>query len=190
MGSNGFEIVKELLEEIFEILRLKRIYRTGWGYYGYGPPESVAAHTFGVASLTLLIGSYLKNRGEKLDLEKALKMAVIHDFGEARLGDLHLEARKLLGKENVKKAERAAIQKVLKNEELLEIWEEFEKGESREAKFVRAMDKLELLMEAFERGKDVKSRVMDIFNTLENREFTNNFEILKQILAELEASLG
>lgn len=178
--------MKEIVRKIQDFLRLKRTIRSGWGYYGYGPQETVASHTFGTAILTLLIGREVQKSGVKLDLFKALTMALIHEVGETRLGDLHLEARRFLGEEYVSKTEQKVAGEVLKDDYLQAIFEEFEEGKSAEAKFVRAIDKLELLIEAKERAKPNSERTVDIFETPINRKFMEEFPVIRDLLEYLK----
>ncbi len=179
--------IRRVLEDFF---RLKRTYRSGWSYYGQGPGETIAAHTFGVAILTLLVGRELQKQGVALDLHKALVMALIHEVGETRLGDLHLEARRFLGTEAVRRAEEAAVQEVLEDEELVGLWREFEAGESTEAQFVRALDKLELLFEAVERAKSPRERVQTIFQTPSNRRYFERFPVIQILFETLQREIG
>ncbi len=171
-----------------DLLRLKRTLRTGWDYYGYGPPETVAAHSFGVAVLTLLLGRELQRQGKPVNLERALVMALIHEAGEARIGDLHLEARRWIGPA-VDQGERAAAQEVLKDPELVDLYREFEAGESLEARLVRAADKLELLVEARERARHPREVVRTIFFTPDTRRALAEFPELQAWLQELERDL-
>ena len=79
-----------LIEFISEVGRLKRLPRTGWVESGVPDPESVADHSFRVALLTLVLAD-LKG----LDALKAVRMALIHDLGEAETGDLTPARRRL-----------------------------------------------------------------------------------------------
>lgn len=177
--------MKELTQKIFDFLRLKRVLRSGWSYYGYGPEENVASHIFGTAILTLLIGREIQRTGVELDLLKAIIMALIHEVGETRLGDLHLEARRFLGEEHVINTEQEVAKSVLKDEYLESIFKEFEEGKSREAKLVHDIDRLELLIEAKERSKPESYRIVNIFNTAKNKGFMSEFSILKKLSEHL-----
>ncbi|HXG86548.1 MAG TPA: HD domain-containing protein, partial [Pyrinomonadaceae bacterium] len=83
---------------------------------------------------------------EKVNTEKVIKMLLIHDIGEIDAGDVfffdEVERTKVVEKE-VRAVKR--IFGILPNEiegELLEIWNEFENGETKEAKFARAIDRV------------------------------------------------
>ncbi len=174
--------MKEIINLIQEVERLKFIPRLGWTYYGIKFPESVAEHSFLVVFLSLIVGLLLLKRGENVDLKKILIMAIIHELGEARIGDIHLVAKKYLGFDNVNNAEKKVVFDLLNGlnlEELKEIYEEFMEGKSREAIIVRACDKLELLIQA----KIYK--LEEFFKNDENLNEIEKEEIIKEIFTYL-----
>jgi len=72
----------KLLEFIRIVNKLKHIKLTGWVEREIKNPESVADHSFMVALLCILLGN------RKINREKAIKMALIHDLAEAEIGDI------------------------------------------------------------------------------------------------------
>jgi putative hydrolase of HD superfamily len=126
--------------------KLKSTLRHGWT--STGRQESVAEHSWRVSLMIILLSPYLK---EKIIIEKALKMAIIHDLAECKTGDIHFfEIKNDITKKNKKYENEKKImiemKKVLDNEmgeELFNLWIEFEENISYEAKFVLAVDKLE-----------------------------------------------
>jgi putative hydrolase of HD superfamily len=174
--------MKEIINLIQEVERLKFIPRLGWTYYGIKFPESVAEHSFLVVFLSLIVGLLLLKRGENVDLKKILIMAIIHELGETRIGDIHLVAKKYLGFDNVNNAEKKAVFDLLNGlnlEELKEIYEEFMESKSRESIIVRACDKLELLIQA----KIYK--LEEFFKNNENLSEIEKEEIIKEIFTYL-----
>lgn len=128
-----------------DILRLKRTPRTGWRLHGVPVVESVADHTFGAAMLAWRLAREV----EGLDANKVVLMCLFHDFHESRLGDIPTPAKDYLGRERIKEAERdIAADQWQGDEETLAILEEFLEGETEEAKLARAIDHLELLIQA------------------------------------------
>lgn len=91
----------------------------------------------------------------KINIEKALKMAIIHDLGEASIGDVHyLENHNSAERKQIRaEKEKQAIEDIrnlLNNplgNALAQLWNEFEFSDSEEAKFVRALDKLEAYLQ-------------------------------------------
>ena len=141
-----------ILRTYLEITGLKGLPRAGWLLRGVSPDdcESVADHTLGVAALCLLL---LDGRG--LDRGKVLHMAVLHDLGEARVGDLTpVDGVSSADKHRL---EAGAVQGIMGGlrggGRHLAIWQEYEDGETPEARFVRQVDKLEMALQAAAYGQ-------------------------------------
>jgi len=123
--------------------KLKRIKRQGWLDAGIPKEqaESVADHSF----RTALLVAFLTD--PELDMAKALKMALVHDLGEAEVGDL--TPRSHVPRTKKAQMEEAAV-RALDNDEVLALWREFEEGKSPEAKAVREADRYEMVIQAME----------------------------------------
>ncbi|WP_457614658.1 HD domain-containing protein [Methanopyrus sp.] len=132
------------------IYRLKRVLRTGWLVRGVprSSVESVAEHSFGAAVLAWEICRRLVDRGIDLNPYEAVLMALIHDLPEALTLDLDVEASRVFG-DAKRKAERKAAECVLDGE-LLDLWREFERRESPEAKAAKLADILDMALQALE----------------------------------------
>lgn len=122
---------------------LKRIKRQGWLDAGLPPEkaESVADHSFRTAFLVAFVS------GPDINLAKALKMALVHDLGEAGIGDL--TPRSKVPKKKKREMEERAVA-ALGNGEVLALWKEFEEGKSPEARAVREADRYERVIQAME----------------------------------------
>lgn len=122
---------------LMEALSLKSLPRAGWLRLGKHDPESVGAHSWGVALAALV------RCPPELDRSKVLAMAILHDLAEARVGDITPYDR--IPKEEKQRRERLAILSMLHSHPHLKvIWDEMEAGNSAEAKFVKEMDRLDL----------------------------------------------
>lgn len=91
----------------------------------------------------------------KLDQLKLIKMALIHDLGEAQIGDIIWERGvKTVGSQHEKHTdENKAISQIFADSsfaEYVELWLEFEKQKSKEAKVLKLIDKLEMAFQAYE----------------------------------------
>ncbi len=132
----------------FEILHLKQVFRKGWLERGLPPArcESVAEHSFGNAMLCLLLAQQAPN----LNVEKILRMALIHDIGEVYVGDL--TPTDAVDPQEKYAMEKQAVLKILSGlpagETLLENWEEYEAQVTPEAQFVKQVDRLEFALQA------------------------------------------
>lgn len=133
----------------FEMCQLKQLFRQGWLRVGVSPAqcESVAEHSLGVAFLTLLLA---ENEVGGVDAVRAVRMALLHDLGEAKVGDLTPHDGVATGDKHAQ--ERQAVVQILsglpRGEEYVALWEEYERGESPEAKLVRQADRLEMGLQA------------------------------------------
>lgn len=129
---------------------LKNIQRTGWVDVGVYQPESVADHTFRTAFLCMLYADI-----ENLDTLQLLRMSMVHDLAEAIIGDLTPKQKT----EETKQNEETAIRDMLKllpepqRETFLAVWSEYQQGETREAKAVKQLDKIEMALQATEYKK-------------------------------------
>lgn len=140
------------LDALLAALALKDERRTGWQLRGVEDPESVAAHSWGVAYLCLL---YADRAG--VDAERALRLAVLHDLAEAETGDVPTrvdESKQPLGAAEKLAAERAAIDDLLApfDPDHETSWVEYEERDHREddetALFVKDMDLVDMCLQA------------------------------------------
>ncbi|MBN2509531.1 MAG: HD domain-containing protein [Spirochaetales bacterium] len=114
---------------------------------GIESPESVGEHIFSTVVLAVLIIDQLKEAGISVDKAKLLKMAALHESGEILTGDIPAPATALFGKDEKSRVEREAAKKVLKGfPGLFTLVQEFEDGESPEAKIVKSIDKIQMMI--------------------------------------------
>ncbi|MFN0086884.1 MAG: HD domain-containing protein [Blastocatellia bacterium] len=149
---------KELLNFLTELMRLKSVPRIGWLLRGVRDVESVASHTYGVAVIAMLLADRARERGMKVDVERVLRMALMHDLTEARTGDLPSTIKKYFGKKNVKDADDMIAGEMFAalgplGESYRELWLEYEHRECLESKLVKAADKFDLLLQSIEYEK-------------------------------------
>lgn len=129
-----------------ELEILQRMPRTGFVMSGVEGPQTIAAHSFAVALWCLFLLERLPKR-TRVDQAKMLRMAVLHEIAEARIGDIPAPARRYLGDSTISRAERAAVDEMLVSfpDSWRACWHEFEDGSTIEARIVRAADKIELM---------------------------------------------
>jgi putative hydrolase of HD superfamily len=142
-----------MLQTLIELQRLKNLDRTGWTLRGLAPgTESVAAHSFGVAVTAMLLVDELALLGVATDRERILRMALLHDWAEARIGDLPRTATQYFGAKPRKLAETAAFADIVRffpaAEALYrELFHEYEQKTTLEARLVKVADVVDLLVE-------------------------------------------
>ncbi|RDI71282.1 HD domain-containing protein [Halopelagius longus] len=137
------------VDALLETYDLKDERRTGWQLRGVSDPESVAAHSWGVAYLCLCFA----DRAEDVDPDRAVRLAVLHDTAEARTGDEATRAdpdAETPDPEEKERRERAAIADLLApfSDDLRDAWEEYEARETETARFVKDMDLLDMCLQA------------------------------------------
>jgi len=166
--------MENLLKFFIEVGKLKKIKRKGWVLRGIKNPETIAAHTFRMTIMAWLLCSK-----KRLNLNKVLKMCLIHDLCEVRAGDttpydkilpldkkqwkaimnkwprLSQTNKEKIFQEKYKK-ENIALKRIIAKlppvfkKEITNLWNDYEKGLTREGRFVRQLDRLENLLQALE----------------------------------------
>lgn len=109
--------------------------------------ETIASHVFGTQMLAIALQSEMKL---DLDLSRVLLMLALHETEEILIGDL--TPLDLVSKEQKKEIGEAAVSKIFSilsedGETYAEIVNEFSQGQSKEAHFAKACDKLECVLE-------------------------------------------
>ena len=148
-----------MIPTLLELQRLKRLDRTGWTLRGLAPgAESVASHSYGVAVASMLLADEVRARGVAVDTERLLQIALLHDWAEARTGDLPRDAVHYYGAEVRRAAEHRAFHDITSSlggrDRYQALYQEYEERVSTEAKLVKAADVIDLLLQAlaFERA--------------------------------------
>ncbi|AFL95707.1 metal-dependent phosphohydrolase, HD superfamily [Thermococcus cleftensis] len=177
-----------LLDLLLEAGNLKRLPRTGWLLRGVPNPESIADHSYRVALITLFLADELKVKGVDVNVERALKMALLHDLAEARITDIPLTAQYYIDKGKAeKKAAMELFIKTPKPEEYFRLWREYEEELSLEGRLVKFADKLEMLIQACEYERAGFSNLDEFWGALDSlreSEFYEHFRELVDGLAE------
>ena len=133
----------------FQAHHLKHIYRKGWLEHNIVGKncESVADHTFGVAFLALILADEVD---PSLNHEKLLKMALLHDYSESVIGDTtpRNEVDHTFRKHMESEIFSDFFSTLKGGENLIRLFQEFEKQTSPEAKFLKEIDALEMSLQA------------------------------------------
>lgn len=167
------ERFQKQLDFILEIDKEKNILRQTH-LTGYTRQENDAEHAWHMAIMIYLLKEYAN---EEFDVAKAMMMALVHDIVEIDAGDTY--AYDVENKKTQEERERKAAERIFgilpeeQKEELKGLFEEFEVGETKEAKFVRAMDNLQpLLLNDSNNGKDWKRHGIKKSQVLKRQEKT------------------
>tara|TARA_B100001146_G_scaffold119472_1_gene105011 strand:+ start:225 stop:674 length:450 start_codon:yes stop_codon:yes gene_type:complete len=125
-------------EALKEALGLKDVIRAGWIRAGVKNPESVAAHSWGMALLATQICP------DDLNIQRVLELCILHDIAEVHVGDITPHDN--VSDEEKHRRESEAIQQM--GVEAADAFAEYEAQESAEARFVRYLDKLDMALQA------------------------------------------
>lgn len=165
-----------MLTTLIELQRLKRLDRTGWTLRGLpNGTESVAAHSFGVGVTAMLLADELLCQGVAVNVEKILRIALLHDWAEVRVGDMPRTAAVYFGSDVRKHAESAAFADVVNRVDetglYRNLYDDYEQRESFEARLVKAADVLDLLVEALALERAGARGLAEFWKVAEKPEF-------------------
>jgi putative hydrolase of HD superfamily len=141
----------------------------------------VADHAYSVAAIAMILSD-----AKKLNTGKILKMAILHDLAESITGDLTPED----GPKTKKiKLENAAMKKILSTldkktrNHYWSIWMQYQKNNTREAKLLHDVDKLEMALQAKIYAKSHKRQKLEPFFNSAKQSIQD--QGLKQILEKI-----
>ncbi len=181
--------MKEIIKFLSEVGKLKGMPRRGWVIRDIKNPESIAEHTFRSAMMAWVLAS---KKHKKLNLEKLLKIALVHDICEVYAGDstpydsiLPKDKKKrqellktwprFSAKEKIRLAkekynrESEGLERIISSlspkmkSEMRSLWLECENESSPEGKFFKHVDKIESFLQAAEYWRAYKKPPLDSF---------------------------
>ena len=138
--------LEQQFQFILEIDKAKRISRQTYCTDGV-TKENDAEHGWHAALMAILLSEYAN---EPIDVLKTVTMLLIHDIVEIDAGDTYAYDEE--GIATQAKREQQAAQRIYgllpeeQGNRLLNLWREFEAGETAEAKFAKAMDRVQPIM--------------------------------------------
>lgn len=177
------------LSALLALQALESLPRTGWVQRGIAQPESVADHVLGTCYVVLALGPRVE---PEIDVERALALVLVHDAPEALLGDLPRTAAALLPAGAKALAEERAAAEILPPVSDLahECYREYRAGTTREARFARVCDRLQLGVRLMAHHR-LGLRGLDDFEAtiaaLDCSEFAPALELKREVLAVLSA---
>ena len=167
----------------------KRIPRTGWGMHGIPTPESVAEHTYSLSFLTLQLAPMLSDRHNyPLNINKLVKMAILHDLGEIETGDIVVSRGAIIDlqkRRDKEEKEKKGIQKLFKETDksnlAVNLFSEMIERETLEANIFWQLDKLDMAIQALDYELEHKKDLSEFF---ENAKANITDEFLSDMLEE------
>jgi len=164
--------VKDLAKFLKYISKLKLTVRTGWRMREVpGVKETIASHSFGTAFI-----AWIMAKKEKVDVNKTVKMALIHDILEGIIGDItpydkNYRIKEILEKEAMNKLEKLLPEELKLN--VKKLIKELIEGKTKESQIVIQADKLDTAFQAYlyekeKYGKNIEnSDLTEFFNSVE-----------------------
>jgi 5'-deoxynucleotidase YfbR-like HD superfamily hydrolase len=140
--------LKPLLDVFLTLQATKELPRQGFINFGFkrNDSDSVAAHSFTVAVLAFFLAKNLQKQQVDVDADRTLKIALIHDMGEAISGDIGYHVKRFAG-ELLSRVEEQTfgmlVNKLEFADELTKYFKEYNASESLEAKIVKMADALD-----------------------------------------------
>lgn len=145
MNKTGLQKKDELescFEFILELEKLKAVHRRTKPI-GLDRYENSAEHSWQVSLLALVLAKFAN---EKIDIERVIKMLLVHEFGEIDADDTFFFDS--AGRADAKEKEAEGVKRVLAllpeetASQFWELWNEFENSDTPEAKYARAIDRV------------------------------------------------
>lgn len=174
-----------MIETLLKTLELKDEKRTGWELRNVEDPESVADHSWGTAFLVLVYGET-----EEINTYKALKIAILHDLAEVETGDIPTRAVDVepkLSEEEKQIQERETVSelsKELNRHEIRHLWKEYNRKKTKETKFVKDMDLIEMCLQALKYEKEAR------YDSEEENENFEEYDNMDEFFATTEPRLN
>ena len=134
---------RELLEALQIAERLKDA--TRHCYTKNGRHESVAEHSW----MMTLMAYFMKDEFPEVDMDKVIRMCIIHDLGECFTGDIPTFDKTKVHEENEEKLLYSWVRTLPENyaNEMIALYEEMAERKTIESKIYKAIDGLEALIQ-------------------------------------------
>ncbi|HEX6590536.1 MAG TPA: HD domain-containing protein [Moraxellaceae bacterium] len=135
-------LLQRQLAFILELEKLKQVLRKTRPL-GLSRYENSAEHSWQVALMAVTLVEYAH---EPVDLDRVIKLLLVHDIAEIDVGDTIVYAASRV--EGIAEKDLRAAQRIFgllpeaQGAELLALWKEYESRETAEARFAQAMDRL------------------------------------------------
>lgn len=155
-----------LVALLLELQTLDRVPRMGFLLRGVDDPESVSEHSFHVAFLVWALGGEIP----EVDVARAMAMALVHDLAEVRFGDLPRTTTRFLSSKTKRAAEAEVFGELTAplDKRGTDLLLDYQRGESAEAKLVKACDKLALMIKVTAYAQWQTGSLAEFWNNPEN----------------------
>lgn len=144
--SDTLDRARGIISFVQGLERLKIETRHAWT--SSGRQESIAEHSWRLALFAMALEPELPT----VDMNRVVRMLLVHDLGEAIEGDVSAKEERSSPEEKLRR-ERAGLDQLLEpleppaRGEIVTLWEEYNGAATAEAKVAKAVDKLETIMQ-------------------------------------------
>ncbi|CAG9764977.1 unnamed protein product [Ceutorhynchus assimilis] len=175
----------EVLKFLEFVNNLKHLPRRGWIFSEVKDHETISGHMYAMALMTFLLGN-----DSKLDRLKCLQLTLVHDLAESIVGDItpHDNISEVVKHQQEDEAMKEITSHIGATGLLIyNLYKEYEAKETPEAKFVKDLDRFDLLFTAvnYEKRDNTPFKLQEYFDALHGK-FENPF--IKKLVASLEES--
>ena len=146
-------VLKKILKVFLTLQWAKELPRQGFIALGFkrNEADSVAAHSWTCAMLTYFLATELKKNGQKINIDKAIKMALFHDMAETIVGDVGTFV-KGMAKGAFAPIEEEGLRWLVgglpTEKEIISLVSEYSQRKTLEARLVKLADNLDALAQA------------------------------------------
>ena len=164
-----------MIDLYLKVIELKNVIRTGWAEVGINNPESVMDHVGGSLILAMLVNN---DKGLNLDMKKVYEMIILKELNKvSELKENSVISNDVSSNNSVNEL----LSSLSNNSELLNTYNEYLNGDTKEAKFALMITKLESDIQA-------KKYELDGLFTIDNakKDIENYPEDLKAQLTNIE----
>lgn len=179
------ERLKKQLEFSLEIDKEKNVLRQTH-LTNHGRREDDAEHAWHMAVMAYILKEY---SNQKIDIARTMIMCLVHDIVEIDAGDTYAYDEE--GKKTQSEREQKAKDRIFsilpddQAEEMKEIFDEFEKNDTPEARFAHAMDNIQpIILNNSNGGSDWKDHSVSAAQVMERQKKTKPGSEILYSLAE------
>lgn len=183
--SSKFNITSYL--ELYRLIhKLKHLPRQGWVNNHVPKVEMVASHMYRMTLMAMT--APISMIGDGIDVMHCMKMCLVHDLGESIVGDITPDC-KITPEEKFNREYEAMkyicslIHDQITAESIMSLWMEYEEQKTSNSKFVKDLDRLDMLVQANEYETDYPEIQLDPFWKSTKNTFKSEFA--KEIDAHL-----
>ncbi|CAH1107651.1 unnamed protein product [Psylliodes chrysocephalus] len=161
---------EDVLKFLDLVNRLKHSSRRGWEFSEIKNHEQIAGHMYAMGIMTFLLGN-----DSKLDRFKCLQLALVHDLAECIVGDITPHDNITVDKKHAMEDEAMKELTSLVGSEIgsliYNLYKEYEAKETPEAKFVKDLDRFDMLFTAahYEQRDGTPKKLQEFFDSTEGK---------------------